>query len=107
MIRLILSCLVALSLFGNAPAVAAMASLQPVEDCKMASGGPDPAADHAKVACCTSDCAMMGTAAPAQPDGTELSTVEPIKLVLNPLSVKELDSLDWATVDPPPRLRSS
>jgi len=105
-IRLFLSCLVALSLFGNAPAVAAMSSPQPAKDCEMASGGSNPAADHAKIACCTSDCTMMGTAALAQPDGTELSIAEPIKLSLNPPSVKELDSLDWATVDPPPRLRS-
>lgn len=107
MIRLILSCLVAMLLIGSAPAIAAMTSPQLVEDCEMAGGVPNPTADHSKMACCTNDCTVMGMAALVQPDSTDVSLAKPTKPLLNLRSVKILDSLGWATVDPPPRLHSS
>jgi hypothetical protein len=105
-IRFILSCLLALSFIGSAPAVAAMATQLPTaqaSDCKMAGKMPGQPADHGKMACCTSDCTMAGAAAVAEPGNGELSEPLHSNAVLASMPVKPLDSLDWATVDPPPR----
>jgi hypothetical protein len=106
-IRFILSCLLALSFVGSAPAVAAMATELPTaqaSDCKMASKMPGHPADHGKMACCTTDCTMAGTAALAQRGSGDLSEPLHSNVVLASIRVKALDSLDWATVDPPPRV---
>lgn len=107
MIRLILSCLLVLSFIGSAPAVAAMAAPTQTAECTMTGDMPDQPADHGKMACCTSDCTMAGTVGLAQPAAIKLSTPEPTNAPIYLASVKELGSLDWATVDPPPRLRLS
>jgi hypothetical protein len=75
-------------------------------DCAMGKAMPHQPADHGKMPCCTSDCTVMGMAGLAQRDGVELVLVEPVRTPLFLASSKELDSLDWATVDPPPRLLS-
>jgi hypothetical protein len=105
MIRFILSCLVALSFLGSAPAIAAMASPPPVQsnECTMTGDTQDQPADHGKMACCTSDCTMAGTVGLAERSGVELSLTDPVEAPLFLATVKQLDSLDWATVDPPPR----
>jgi hypothetical protein len=72
-------------------------------ECSMAGEMPDQPLDHTKMACCTSDCTMAGIAGLVQGDSGGLPSSEPIKAPLFLASVKELDSLDWATVDPPPR----
>lgn len=104
-IRFILSCLLALSFLGSAPAIAAMAASPPAQssECTMTGDMQDQPADHGKMACCTSDCTMAGTVGVAERSGVELSVIEPVKPPLSLASVKELDSLDWGTVDPPPR----
>jgi hypothetical protein len=76
-IRFILSWLVALSLIGGAPAVAAMAAPPPAapqaSECTMPGGDvPDQPTDHGKMPCCTSDCTMAGTAGLAQRDSVNL-----------------------------------
>lgn len=106
MIRFILSCLLALSFIGSAPAVAAMATQLPAaqaSDCQMGDKAPAQPADHGKMACCTSDCTMAGTAAVAQSGNGDLSEPLHSNALLASLPVRQLDSLDWATVDPPPR----
>ena len=70
----------------------------------MAGNMPEQPADHAKMACCTSDCTMVGSVGLAQLAGADVSTPEPTNPPLYLVSIKELDSLNWATVDPPPRL---
>lgn len=106
MIRFILSCLVALSMIGSAPAVAAMAAplVPQAGECTM-NGGDMPAqpTDHGKTPCCATDCTMAGAAAVAQPATGNLSERWPAKALLANAPTKQLDSLDWATVDPPPR----
>lgn len=104
--RFIFSCLLALSFIGSAPAVAAMATDLPsaqASDCKMADKMPAQPADHGKMACCTTDCTMAGTAAVAEPGNVGLSEPLHARATLASTPVKQLDSLDWATVDPPPR----
>ena len=106
MFRFILSCLVALSFIGSAPAVAAMATQPPVtqaSNCKMGGKMSGQPVDHGKMACCTSDCTMAGTAALAQPSNGDLSEPLHSQLELASTLAKTLHSLDWATVDPPPR----
>ncbi len=73
----------------------------------MAGGVPNPTADHSKMACCTNDCTVMGMAAVVQPDSDVVVLAKSTKPLLDAPSLKALDSLGWATVDPPPRLRSS
>lgn len=105
MIRLILSCLVALSLLGGAPAMAALAT-QPVHasECSMPGQAQN---QPSKMACCTSDCTVTGTAALAQRDGVQLPSPERVIAPLFLIPVTKLDSVDKATVDPPPRARLS
>lgn len=108
MIRCILSCLVALSLLGGAPAVAALAAQPvPANECSMVGQASDQPSKHEKMACCTSDCAVTGTAALAQRDGVQLPSPEPASAPLFLIPVTKLDSVDGATVDPPPRTRLS
>lgn len=107
-IRLILSCLVALSLLGSAPAVAAMEAPSAALSgggtmADSVSGMPDGPMPHDKMPCCTSDCTMTGTAGLMEPGGVALGAHEPVKAPLGMAPVKQLDSLDLATVDPPPR----
>ena len=105
-IRFVLSCLLALSFIGSAPAVAAMATELPAaqaSDCKMANKMPAKPADHGKMACCTSDCTMAGPAALAQPGNGGLAEPPAVRAILASMPVKQLDSVDWATADPPPR----
>ena len=70
----------------------------------MAGNMSEQPADHGKMACCTSDCTMVGSVGLAQLAGADVSTPEPTNPPLYLVSIKELDSLNWATVDPPPRL---
>jgi hypothetical protein len=106
-IRFILSCLVALSLIGGAPAVAAMAEPSPASqasDCTMSGGGmPDQPADQDKMPCCTGDCTMAGTVGLPLSNSAGIDELQPTKAALAIGPVHELDSLEWATVDPPPR----
>lgn len=106
MFRLILSCLLALSFLGSAPAIAAMATQPPAvqaSDCTMTGDMPDQSADHSRMACCTSDCTMAGTAGLPQLAAAGVAELEPVSAPLALSPVRKLDSLHWATVDPPPK----
>jgi hypothetical protein len=106
-IRFILSCLIALSMLGSAPAFAAMSAppaAAQASDCEMPGGVmPDQPADHEKMPCCTSICTMAGMAGIPQPSGADIRELRLDKTPPAIAAVHELDSLDWATVDPPPR----
>ena len=47
---------------------------------------------------------MMGMAGLAQRDVVALAQIASLNPPLFVATVKQLDSLDWATADPPPRL---
>ena len=106
MIRLFLSCLVALSMLAGAPAMAALTA-QPVQasECSMAGQAQDRSPKHEKMACCTSDCTMTGAAALAQRDIVPPPSPEPASAPLFLIPVTKLDSVDITAVDPPPRTR--
>jgi hypothetical protein len=107
-IRFIISCLVALSLLGGAPAMAALAT-QPMaaSECSMVGKASTQPSKHEKMACCTSDCTVTGTAALAQRDSVQLPSPEAASAPLFLIPVSKLKSVDGATVDPPPRTRLS
>jgi len=86
----------------------ATAAQQPARpsDCAMDKNVPHQPVDHDKMPCCASDCTMTGMAGLAETDTDELPQIVLLGAPLFLVMVKELDSLDWATVDPPPRLLS-
>jgi len=104
-IRFILSWLVAISLVGGAPALAAMAAPAPAKssECSMAGDTQDEPADQGKMACCTANCTMAGAIGLTERSGIELAPTEPAKPPMFLAAAQELDSLELATVDPPPR----
>ncbi len=105
MIRFILSCFLALALIGNAPAVAAVhATPAQQSECYMAGDTGQGTADQEKMSCCTSDCAMTGTASLSHRNAVDLRSANPGKAPMFLALVKELRSFNLAAADPPPRL---
>jgi hypothetical protein len=82
---------------------------QPVQatECSMPGQAQDQPSKHEKMACCTSDCTVTGAAALAQRDSVQMPSPEPASAPLFLIPVAKLDSVDMATVDPPPRVRLS
>ena len=83
-----------------------MAAMSPAAvqagDCAM--GKTNAPADHGKMPCCIGDCTTMGTAGVMQPDNIAVTGPQPVRAPLAMPPVKQLNSLAWATVDPPPRV---
>ena len=94
-------------MLGSAPAFAAMSAppaTAQARDCAMPGDDmPDQPVDHDKMPCCTSNCTMAGMVGIPQPSSADIGELQPEKAPLTIAAVHELDSLDWATVDPPPR----
>jgi hypothetical protein len=82
---------------------AASPAMAQASDCAMGKDAPAQPADHGKMPCCTSDCTAMGTAGVLHPGGVAIAELQPVRAALTIAPVKQLDSLDWATADPPPR----
>ena len=82
-----------------------MAAMSPATaqagDCAM--GKTHAPTDHSRMPCCTGDCTTMGAAGVMQPDNAAVAAPQTVRAPLEIAAVKQLDSLDWATVDPPPR----
>lgn len=105
MLRFILSCLIALSFIGSGPAIASMAAPAAAQaDCNMPDKSAGQPTNHGKMPCCTSDCTMIGMAGLAQRDSFQPSRSGPAERAAFFMTVKKLDSLDAAAVDPPPRI---
>jgi hypothetical protein len=82
---------------------AASPAMTQASDCATDKGAPTQPVDHGKMPCCTSDCTTMGTTGVMQPGSVTMAEPRPVRAALTIASVKQLDSLGWATVDPPPR----
>ena len=73
----------------------------------MSGQAQDQPSKHEKMVCCTNDCTMTGAAALAQRDSVQPPSPQPASAPLFLMPVTKLDSVDKATVDPPPRTRLS
>lgn len=109
MIRFVLSLLVAFSLIGGSPAIAALAvpSAAQASECTMDDGALQGPMDHGKMPCCTSDCTMTGTAGIAEPGGASFTQPPFAKTQHAAALAVRLASLNLTGDDPPPRARPS
>lgn len=106
-IRFILSFLAALALVSGSSAVAAMTPPQATQsgDCTMVEARTaDAPLHHGQMACCTSDCTIMGIPAIANPVAGSLSEMMFARIPPAPGRVAVLASLSLAAEDPPPRI---
>lgn len=100
--RLLLAFLLAFSLAtGSGPAFAG-----PASDCPMTKA-PGGMANHDKMGCCGSDCAVTCPPAMLTADPVELATIEPSSGPTAALPLKSLPSVNPLTIDPPPRTGTS